>query len=545
MRPMPALEATLAEPEFDYARNETREPFVDDLTDTGDTLLLAAIRRGDTDEALMLIDHVRTSDYPRGMRADEIDAYLGRRSRRADPFLRGADGVSPIQLAHRLGHDEVAEALIQSAIAVHKISSRRRSREIRFSSRLVDTLMSNQNGFKRFDDGDTPLHRAVRTNNERAVLTMLRLTEMQDSKRPYEPAVDLYAYDASGESALSIARREGFYASERFLLLAMAQKSPGWAVSRAAFTTHMKSDEPGDCREVAFEDEESLSFFAELSDMDGRRIAHEWSFDREPVERIEFVVEGDRWSAHSRRDFSPADVGAWDVRVVTDAGEVLHSERLHYRELTDYNRKNRHKMLGSCNVGAKAFYALVKAQAPIAELEYLLDKGTTLKLKSNMGKDLVSQAIVDGNIRLVGWFLERGLDIEAYVNGAETPLLLAVQNGQTAMALYLITRGAEIDFKRNRDGQTALQLAVSEGNVELARMLLEQGADPNSATRRGFTALDSAVRRCDGPTAGVLLEHGADPDFANAKGKTPRDRAAKCSRQESWDASLLVSDARS
>jgi len=536
MRPLQALKVILAKPQIDYASTTGREPYVDDLTANGDTLLLAAIRSGDTAEALKLINRVKPAeDPPPQWSMKEANAYLGRHYRRADPFLRGADGVSPIQLAHERGQEEIVEALIQSAITIHRDQSRRRSKETRFSDGTLNTLLSEKRGFVRFDDGDTPLLRAVRTNNERAVLTMLRLPGWNDQAGRHDPPVDIYAFDSAGNSALTIARQQGYYAIERFLSLAMTRESPGWAVSRAAYTTHMKRGEPGDCRKAAFEDEPRLRFFTELSDMDGRRIAHEWLFDGKPVQRTEFEVAGNRWSTHSSRDFSPADVGSWDVRVVTDSGEVLRTERLHYKELTDYNRKNREKMLGYCNVGASAFIALVKAQAPIAELEYLLGKGMELKLNSDLAKGLVNQAIVDGNIRLMGWFLERGLDINAYVQGASNPLLLAVENGNDAMALYLITQGADVGFKRYRDGLSALHLSTVDWQTELATILLEQGADPNIQNDGGYTPLHRAVSNCDVQTTLTLLEHGADPGLANDKGETPRDSVARCDGRESWD----------
>jgi ankyrin repeat protein len=79
-----------------------------------------------------------------------------------------------------------------------------------------------------------------------------------------------------------------------------------------------------------------------------------------------------------------------------------------------------------------------------------------------------------------------------------------------------------------------LKLSVIEGNVALARILLEQGADPNGQDDGGYTALHRAVWNCDAPTTLALLEHGADPGLANKKGEAPRDNVARCDRRESW-----------
>ena len=48
-------------------------------------------------------------------------------------------------------------------------------------------------------------------------------------------------------------------------------------------------------------------------------------------------------------------------------------------------------------------------------------------------------------------------------------------------------------------------------SVELARQLLERGADPNRVNDRGQTALGAAVFRRSAESVSALLAHGADP----------------------------------
>ena len=225
----------------------------------------------------------------------------------------------------------------------------------------------------------------------------------------------------------------------------------------------------------------------------------------------------------------------WEVRVLSESGEELRIDRLHYQELTDYNRRNRDKMNAPCNMGGGAFIALFKAQASSAELEYLLDKGMELKPRNSVGEFVYNQAIVDSNIRLLGWLLDNGFDVNAYAKGAQTPLMMAAENDSGALALYLLTRGADLEFKSYRDGTTALQVAVVYRKTELAELLLQQGANVNSQNSQGYTPLHSAVGRCDLPSTLVLLEHGADPELENKKGELPGDSVTKCDAMERWD----------
>ena len=58
---------------------------------------------------------------------------------------------------------------------------------------------------------------------------------------------------------------------------------------------------------------------------------------------------------------------------------------------------------------------------------------------------------------------------------------------------YLISRGADLEAK-NRFGQSPLHRAIRRGAVEVARILIDAGADPASEDGEGVTALAIAER---------------------------------------------------
>ena len=72
---------------------------------------------------------------------------------------------------------------------------------------------------------------------------------------------------------------------------------------------------------------------------------------------------------------------------------------------------------------------------------------------------------------------------------------------------------------------TALHSAVSRLQSDVARILLEAGANPNLPQQRGYTPLHSAAHLDDLELAKLLLAHGADPRVADDDGKLPRDLA--------------------
>ena len=70
-------------------------------------------------------------------------------------------------------------------------------------------------------------------------------------------------------------------------------------------------------------------------------------------------------------------------------------------------------------------------------------------------------------------------------------MLIAARKGWGDALQMLIEVGADLDA-RDKEGQTAILLAVAKNRVEAVRILIEAGADINAMTPRGVTPLDVA-----------------------------------------------------
>ena len=64
-----------------------------------------------------------------------------------------------------------------------------------------------------------------------------------------------------------------------------------------------------------------------------------------------------------------------------------------------------------------------------------------------------------------------------------TPLMMAIRNDRTPVALYLIEKGADPNI--DEAGHTALHLAVARKNPEVVKALIERGAKVNVRLTRG------------------------------------------------------------
>ena len=74
---------------------------------------------------------------------------------------------------------------------------------------------------------------------------------------------------------------------------------------------------------------------------------------------------------------------------------------------------------------------------------------------------------------------------------------------------------------KDRQGNTALYYAAYDNRVEIIKVLLKSGADPNIKCESGNTALHIAFKRDHKEAIGILLYYKADPTAPNAESKTP------------------------
>jgi ankyrin repeat protein len=111
----------------------------------------------------------------------------------------------------------------------------------------------------------------------------------------------------------------------------------------------------------------------------------------------------------------------------------------------------------------------------------------------------------------------------------ETPLMLAAINNQIDLAKILIERGADI----NRPGWSPLHYAATRGHREMMRLLLDHDAYIDSESENGTTPLMMAAYSAPPLAVKLLLEEGADPTLVNHGQASALDFALSKDRQQS------------
>jgi len=121
------------------------------------------------------------------------------------------------------------------------------------------------------------------------------------------------------------------------------------------------------------------------------------------------------------------------------------------------------------------------------------------------------------------------------------PFGLTVSKNDKELVAELLKRGADVEIRTRSDEadggfESALHCAAFYGHLQIAKQLIEAGADVNSKTDREWTPLHEAARLANANVARLLLEHGADIDARNKEGKTPLE---ECREQNMKNAPLI------
>nr|WP_264719434.1 ankyrin repeat domain-containing protein [Wolbachia endosymbiont (group B) of Eucosma cana] len=118
----------------------------------------------------------------------------------------------------------------------------------------------------------------------------------------------------------------------------------------------------------------------------------------------------------------------------------------------------------------------------------------------------------NGHKEIVELLLDKGANIDAVDQNGYTPLHYAALNGHEEIVELLLNKGANVNSV-GCAGSTILHHAVSAENckTEIVKKLIEKEADVDIADKYGRTPLCWAIRNGYSEVARILLENKADP----------------------------------
>ena len=198
-------------------------------------------------------------------------------------------------------------------------------------------------------------------------------------------------------------------------------------------------------------------------------------------------------------------LGAADVEEFTE-GETLHP--------ADWMRVE--------EVATELLREKVTIELPTLYLDDIYNpKPTALEVAALVGQLAIMRILLDNDAKA-----------DARNPLKEKALMQAAGAKQDSATKLLLEYGANVNFKRDTDSQTALHLAAESGNLVLTKILLNNGAEVNLRNRDDQTPLYLAVINEHIETIKLLIESGANIDIRDSKSETALDHAVYCQNEE-------------
>ena len=160
-------------------------------------------------------------------------------------------------------------------------------------------------------------------------------------------------------------------------------------------------------------------------------------------------------------------------------------------------------------------------QSPILMALYMRKPEEAERLAAGARLNIWEAAALGRDARVAELLREDRSLANAWSPDGFPPIGLAAFFGHPSTAHILVDAGADVGaVARNEMRVQPLHAAAAAKQIEIVRLLLDSGADPNARQQAGYTALMECARGGRDDMVRLLLDRGADPSVVNDDGKT-------------------------
>ncbi len=149
-------------------------------------------------------------------------------------------------------------------------------------------------------------------------------------------------------------------------------------------------------------------------------------------------------------------------------------------------------------------------------------------LRFDDGQTPLHMAVIDGQQGIVEYLIEKGAQINAKDISGTTPLHEAVRYGRTEIAKMLLAAGANVNAQDSLGKTPLLIITPQDAQLETYQLLIKYGGNPNAKDLYGDTPLHIATMTgVSTDILSCLYSAGADVDERNKAGVTPLSMAVE------------------
>lgn len=135
-----------------------------------------------------------------------------------------------------------------------------------------------------------------------------------------------------------------------------------------------------------------------------------------------------------------------------------------------------------------------------------IKKDADLNEETESGESVLATAIRHHcDEDLISLLIDSGADIFYFDNEGVSIFDMAITYGNIFMVKYIIDKGIDVNQTQRRSGFTPLMCAACYGRTEIAKILLDNGANKDIKESKGFNATDFA-RKMNKKSVLVLLD---------------------------------------
>ncbi|KAJ4855811.1 ankyrin repeats (3 copies) domain-containing protein [Trichoderma breve] len=158
-------------------------------------------------------------------------------------------------------------------------------------------------------------------------------------------------------------------------------------------------------------------------------------------------------------------------------------------------------------------------------VQILVDIGADISITDRYGFSPLLWAVVAGNEAVVIHLLHAGADVNFISGDGRSVLTWAAGLGRYSIALRLLDQYTGMSKTQDSLG-VPLEEAAASGSLDIVKLLLEHGGDPNYRDRDGWSAIHWAAEEGYYGVVKLLLEKGANVNAVSSYGTSPLHCAA-------------------